>query len=154
MQPSLHWVYGGVFKHLWGQFLVTLLWLQENKFQEGKLGCVQHMQLFLCARRDLGGTSRPLRELLSAWYKGHVHQLAHGAWYYAETHGWPEASNHAQHYWVSTELLTDNPWAFQSLITVQNQLNRPLSHPTPFSLFKQLRAHTQFTHGYHLHTCG
>lgn len=121
---------------LWGQALVrsrpghpaTTL---GKTFHEGKLGCVQDMQLFLCARGDLGGASRPFRGLLTAWCRGHVHRLAHGIGNYAETHGWPEARYSAQRYWVRPELLTDTPSAFKSLFTVQNQLDRLLSQPTP-----------------------
>lgn len=107
-----------------------------KKFQEGKLGSVQDMLLFLRTRRDLGGAGRPFGGgLLTAGSRGHVHRLAHGIGNYAETH-WPEARYSAQHYWP--ELLTDTQSALKSLFTVQNVLNGHLSLPTPCSLSMQL----------------
>lgn len=100
---SLQWWIQALVRSRPGHPAMTL----EKTFQEGKLGCVQDMQLFLCARGDLGGVSWPLRGLLTAWCRGHVHRLAHGIGNYAETHGWPEARYSAQHYWVRPELLTD-----------------------------------------------
>lgn len=94
--------------------------------KEGKLGCVQDIQLFLWARGNLvvweGLSGNSWQH--DAW--GHVHRLAHGIGNYSETHGWPAARYSTQHCWVRPELLTDTPSAFslQTAFTVQTQLTK------------------------------
>lgn len=103
----------------------------RGKKSRGKLECVWDVQLILCARNDLRYVSQPFRRLLLAWYRGHVHRLAHGIGNYSETHDWPWARYSAQHYWVRPKLLTHTQSAFESLFTVQNQPHRlSVSCPT------------------------
>lgn len=65
---------------------------RKKNFKKRKLGIVKHIQLYLCTREDFSEEEDALSGgLLTAWCRGHVHQLAHGIGNYAETHGWPEA---------------------------------------------------------------
>lgn len=139
MQPTLHWVSSGEFKDLWGQDLVTLLWLLQKKPKKtGKLGCAQHMRLFLCARSYLGRESRPFRGLLTAWYRGHVQRLAHGIGNYADRRlAWSQVQYRALlgQAWVTKQI----PHQFLNLY-LQGRISWAFlfSSQQPASLFMQL----------------
>lgn len=103
MRLTLCWVFSGKSKHLWGQDLVTLLWLLRKMWDIPNI-----CSFFLCNRSDLG-RERAFSE--DSWLRA-TGAMCNG-WHMVlgimQTHGWPEARYSTEHYWVRPELPTDSP---------------------------------------------